>query len=249
MAHRPALVLLLRGALLLALVGTGAVGLVSLCREPLWTLSAAVLDGGAPMLTTLSFEELLTGGCALVMVGCALWLFAATGIAVVCQLARAGSLGRRVPRRLDPLVDRVCPALVRTLVVSALGAVVTTAVSSPTPADTPGYGRHHQPESGAAALSGLALPDRVVGVPAGLGAPRTPATRTPHMVVVQAGDSLWSIAADLLPAGADDGRIFAGWHRLYRVNRNRIGADPDLILPGTVLAVPRSTAPRREDHS
>jgi resuscitation-promoting factor RpfA len=159
------------------------------------------------------------------------------------------SPGRRVPRRLDTLVDRVCPALVRALVVTALGAVVTTAASSPAPADTPGYGRRDQPESGAAALSGLALPDRVVGVPAGLGVPRTPAPGTPHTVVVQAGDSLWSIAAALLPASADDGPICADWHRLYRANRDRIGADPDLILPGTVLEVPRSTAPRREDHS
>ena len=240
--------LLLRGTLLLAGVVTGAVALVSLCRQPLWALAAAVLHGGVPMLATLSFEELLTSGCALVVVGCALWLLAATGITVVCQVAGAVSLGRRVPRRLDALMDRVCPALVRTLVVTALGAVVTTAVSSPAPADTSGFGRSDQRDSGAAALSGLALPDRVVGAPPGLGVPREPATRPPHTVVVQAGDSLWSIAAELLPAGADDRRICAEWHRLYRVNRNRIGADPDLILAGTVLEVPRS-APRREDHS
>jgi LysM domain len=249
MAHRPTFVLLLRGALLLALVGTAAVGLVSLCREPLRALAAALRDGGVPMLARLPFEELLTGGCALVMAVCALWLLAATGLAVVCQLAGAVTFGRRVPRCVDAFVERVCPALVRTLVVTALGAVVTTAISSPAPADTLGSGRPGHPESGAAALSGLALPDRVVGVAAGLGVSRAPATRTPHRVVVQAGDSLWSIAAELLPAGADDGRICADWHRLYRLNRNRIGADPDLILPGTVLEVPRSTAPRREDHS
>jgi hypothetical protein len=248
MAHRSILVLLVRGTLLLVLVGAGAVALVSLCREPLRALTAALLDGGVPMVATLSFAELLTGGCALVLVGCALWLLAATGAAVVCQLARAVSHGCRVPL-LDAFVDRVCPSLVRALVVTALGAVVTTAVSSPAPADTPGYGRPHQPESGAAALSGLALPDRVVGVAATSRVLRAPAQRTPHRVVVQPGDSLWSIAAELLPAGADDGRICADWHRLYRVNRNRIGADPDLILPGTVLEVPRFTAPRREDHS
>ena len=249
MPHRPHLILLLRGVLLLALVGTAAVALVPLCSEPLSALAAALLGGGVPMLARLPFEELLTGCCALVMAGCALWLLAATGIAMVCQLARAVSHGRGVPRRLDAFVDRVCPALVRTLVATALGAVVTTAVSSPAPADTSGYGRPDQSVGGASALSGLPLPDRVVGAPAGPGASPTPATRTPHTVVVQAGDSLWSMAAALLPAGADDGRVCAYWHRLYRVNRNRIGADPDLILPGTVLEVPRSPAPRREDHS
>lgn len=257
MIVRPALTLLLRGALVVVVVGTATLGLLSLCREPLQALVEPLLHGGVPMLARLSFQQVLVGGCALAMVGCALWLVGATGLAVASQVARVVPLGRRQSYRLDALVDRVCPVLVRTLVVTALGAVVTTAATSPAPADTradapadiPGNGSPDQSSSGAAALSGLALPDRIVAVPTGLRASRTVAGRKPRTVVVSRGDSLWSLTVALLPESAGDGRICAGWHRLYRANKRRIGADPDLIVPGTALVVPRSIAPRREDHS
>jgi hypothetical protein len=236
-----------------AVTGTAAVGQVLLCREPLQVLLAPVRHGGVPALARLSFEQVLAGACAFVMVACTLWLAAVTGLAVLSQVARVVRLGRRVPRGLDALVDRLCPALVRTLVVTALGAVVTAALTAPAPADPPadaaGDGSRGPSVPGAAALSGLALPDRVVSVPTGLTVPPTVARRSPRRVVVHRGDSLWSIAADLLPPGADNRRICAGWHRLYRANHERIGADPDLILSGTALVVPGSVPPRREDHS
>ncbi|HVH94434.1 MAG TPA: hypothetical protein VM688_05920 [Nocardioidaceae bacterium] len=249
MAPRRALELLLRGALLVAATGTAAVGLISLCSEPLHVLAAAVLHGGFPTLARLSFEQVLTGGCAFVVVGCALWLVVATGIAVLSEAARLVPVGRRVPRGLDALVDRLCPALVRTLVVTALGAVVTAALTAPAPADAPGDGSRGPSPRGAAGLSGLALPDRVISVPAGLTVGRTVARGTPRTVVVRRGDSLWMIAADRLPQGAGNRRICAAWRRLYSANKNQIGADPDLILPGTALVVPGPVAPRREDHS
>ena len=64
---------------------------------------------------------------------------------------------------------------------------------------------------------------------------------TQHTVV--AGDSLWRIAADHLPATAPRGpSSTAGWHALYDANRRRLGDDPDLIRPGTVLRLPRPLA-------
>jgi len=57
-------------------------------------------------------------------------------------------------------------------------------------------------------------------------------------VVVAAGDSLWSIAARHLPPGATDAQVAAAWPRWYEVNAAVIGADPDLIRPGQVLAEP-----------
>lgn len=47
---------------------------------------------------------------------------------------------------------------------------------------------------------------------------------------VQAGDDLYEIAAYH--------HVKAGWPALYAANRQRIGADPDLILPGQVLRIP-----------
>lgn len=55
---------------------------------------------------------------------------------------------------------------------------------------------------------------------------------------VRAGDCLWRIAAAHLPAGADDATIDAAWRQWYRLNREAIGADPDLIDVGLVLRVP-----------
>jgi nucleoid-associated protein YgaU len=57
-------------------------------------------------------------------------------------------------------------------------------------------------------------------------------------VVVQRGDSLWSIAARQLPAHVPDSRIEALWRRWYLRNRAVIGADPNLLLPGQVLRAP-----------
>jgi hypothetical protein len=52
---------------------------------------------------------------------------------------------------------------------------------------------------------------------------------------VDAGDSLVGIAAAFGVRG--------GWSALYAANRHLIGAVPGLIRPGTVLMIPRSTAP------
>lgn len=69
------------------------------------------------------------------------------------------------------------------------------------------------------------------------------AHRTGATYVVRPGDSLWSISAALL--GSDDpARIAAAWPRLYRLNARRIGPDPGLIHPGTVLRLPASWAVR-----
>lgn len=61
---------------------------------------------------------------------------------------------------------------------------------------------------------------------------------TPAQTTVQAGDSLWSLAAAQLGPLAADARIAAHWPRWYEVNRTVIGDRPDLILPGQVLEVP-----------
>jgi resuscitation-promoting factor RpfA len=53
---------------------------------------------------------------------------------------------------------------------------------------------------------------------------------------VRPGESLWSIAAALLPAGASNEQIAAEVQRLWQLNKIRIGTgDPSLILVGTVL--------------
>ena len=55
---------------------------------------------------------------------------------------------------------------------------------------------------------------------------------------VQAGDTLWDIAAaHLVPAERSTVTIHRYWQQVYRANRPVVGADPDLIHPGTRLNV------------
>jgi nucleoid-associated protein YgaU len=57
-------------------------------------------------------------------------------------------------------------------------------------------------------------------------------------VTVRRGDSLWSIAARHLGAGATDAEIAVAWPAWHALNADLIGDDPDLIHPGLRLRVP-----------
>jgi LysM repeat protein len=79
---------------------------------------------------------------------------------------------------------------------------------------------------------GLIIPGTVLTLPG----PAAPAHYT-----VAAGGTLSGIAAALATPG--------GWPALYAANRRVIGADPNAIQPGTVLAIPRQTPARRSSPS
>ena len=63
---------------------------------------------------------------------------------------------------------------------------------------------------------------------------------------VQRGDHLWSISEDTLTDFAPDGarpserQVARYWQRLINENRDAIGADPDVIHPGTTLVLPKA---------
>lgn len=58
------------------------------------------------------------------------------------------------------------------------------------------------------------------------------------VVEVRPGDTLWSIAAEHLPDGADAGDVAAAWPTWYQANRDVIGDDPDRLQPGQRLQPP-----------
>ncbi|HET6986358.1 MAG TPA: LysM peptidoglycan-binding domain-containing protein [Kribbella sp.] len=129
--------------------------------------------------------------------------------------------------------------------------------TAPTPRPRPGIpsdGVPTRPTTTGTPADGLRTPD---GVPGGrrvrVGVPDRPAVgaatrytdlrsgvpvRVPGRVVVEAGDSLWSIAARELGPHAGAEAIAARWPEWYAANRQVIGSDPDLILPGQVLRIP-----------
>jgi Tol biopolymer transport system component len=67
----------------------------------------------------------------------------------------------------------------------------------------------------------------------------TPVPRgSTHLVVVKPGDSLWSISQEQLGQTATLPRIDSYVGRLYALNRDQIGADPNLIFPGQRFSLP-----------
>lgn len=63
------------------------------------------------------------------------------------------------------------------------------------------------------------------------------ADEVPVTVIVRCGDSLWAIAAAHHP-DAPASRLAATVTDIHRANRDVIGADPNLILPGFRLEIP-----------
>jgi hypothetical protein len=132
---------------------------------------------------------------------------------------------------------RVSPTggAVRRAVLLACGVAVSVGVAGPVAAADGQAGA----TTSAVRIDGLPLPDRATATSPP--APRVaagPTPGSPAVVEVRPGDSLWRIAVRQLPDGADVADVDALWRRLHAHNRDVIGADPDLLLPGQRLALP-----------
>ena len=192
----------------------------------------------------LEFADLLVAVLTAAAVAVYCWLAFAAVITVLARsgLAAAGLAGR--------VADRLAPALWRRTVLAAWGCAVAVlpvttawgvtlvpAIASAgggpfaSAAGDPGPDRHRPP------LFGLPLPDRPVGDHPSI-----------DRVVVRPGDSLWAIADQELGHEASASQIAERWRQWYRANRQVIGPDPDLILPGTVLRDPGPTGPPRGER-
>ena len=90
-------------------------------------------------------------------------------------------------------------------------------------------------------LSASAQPDGAAEAVAPAPAPTTPspaenASPDDRTHTVQAGESLWSIASDILDPRASPLQIAREVHRLWELNKDRIATgDPDLLMTGTRL--------------
>lgn len=220
-----------RGFVVVAVVVAAAAGVAGLARPALRPVFAVWGRHGLAGVAGLRFDELLTALCAAASVACSLWLVLVAWL-LVAEAVVAAAAG--TPRRLRHTSALVCPAPVRRALLAACGVAVATGLTAATAAAEPsGLGdpgtsvaRTTRPR-----LGGLPLPDRTTGaVP-----PGSPAAVT---VTVRPGDSLWAIAERLLPAAASDRHVAAVTRALYLRNTGSIGADPDLIQPGTRLRLP-----------
>jgi resuscitation-promoting factor RpfA len=229
-----------------------------------WSATRLAAEAHAPGVA--SFDALLglaAAGCA---AACLAWLAIAAILTVVGSLP--GMLADaidRVARRIAPGAWRrtVQLALGVALAAGPIGgtsawadehaAARTTAQQVDARAQLPAIDRP-APDASAAALPPIDRPTGAVGEttrtpspppvpvatppsPLVTGNPRPTAT-VEEAVVVRRGDTLWHIAARHLGSSASAAEIAAEWPRWWNANRNVIGADPDLILPGQVLRPP-----------
>jgi DNA-binding CsgD family transcriptional regulator len=70
-----------------------------------------------------------------------------------------------------------------------------------------------------------------------------------RVVVVVPGDSLWSISSEQLGPNATPQQIAIAVERIYALNRNQIGGDPNLIFAGQKLSVPPIGEPSTAEAS
>lgn len=204
---------------------------------------------GRLLADTWTLDDLV-GDVAAVLVLVAVTVLVALAAASLTSMLAAA----RLPR-VSRLVDRITPSVLRRLVALTCGIGLAAPTLAPMSAVAlpqsavnltaaiAGTGSQHgcpAPCSRIAdQVAGLRLPDLPV---AGGAHPKASGASSPERVSVRRGDSLWSIAAGRLPADASIAHIAALTTRLYSLNRATIGADPDLILPGTTLIAPEATS-------
>lgn len=169
------------------------------------------------------FDRILVSLSASALVLCSAWWWLVTTVVVV-------EAWRDAPAWTGPGVPRQA----RRWVLAACGVALAGAGVAPAAA-TPGHVHEDDHPRIRSAVAGLPLPERPLGGP--------PFARPAALVVVQPGDSLWSLAAAALGPGAGDAEVTAEWHRIHRLNRHTIGSDPDLIHPGQRLVLPPSPPP------
>lgn len=178
-------------------------------------------------------DEQLAGACALALLLCASW---AWWVVTVVSLEALGAATSDTAR-----AGLGVPAWARRVVLTACGTAVIGAGVTVSPAHADGPPPR---DPGPVSLAGLPFPDRPSGGLAPIrqllsAAPPSPATT----VVVQPGDSLWSLAQGQLPHGRTP-EVAAATRALYDRNRGVIGDDPDVIHPHQQLRLPASLIDR-----
>lgn len=177
------------------------------------------------------------------------WVLAACGVAILSASAVPATASSGTPAGLAPggsgdagrsvvataAVDRRDAAPVLDALPGALGGAARGVDGAPDTDDL------------ADLLDGLPLPDRPgtdgpAAVPPAAAPTETSGTTAHH--VVRAGDTLWAVAAAGLPRDAAAADVLAATRRLHALNRDVVGDDPDLVLPGQRLRLAVPPVPR-----
>ncbi|MGZ5373132.1 MAG: LysM peptidoglycan-binding domain-containing protein [Aeromicrobium sp.] len=175
-------------------------------------------------VSSMDFDRSLAAVATLILVALSVWTLTCIGLAVASEKSFAtGALARLITPRF----------VRRALFLGAAGAF---AIGPASAVNDAGRGVREPGQSTVSrSLDGLRLPDRPFGsAPAVSDLPHALA----HIVRVERGDTLWSIAAQNLGPGASNPAIDMETKRWYEENSDVIGPDPDLIYPFQRLTIP-----------
>lgn len=183
------------------------------------------------LTTQPGLDPIVGAGIAATGALLAAWYLVSATIGTCCSTARLfGSTWRAGERALR---HRAAPGMAR-LLSAGTGAVVAAGIAlTPAQATPP-------PSTQAIAAEDLSWGSEeapTTSSPQAPPAPETPAP-PPQSHTVRPGETLWAIAADHLPKGASSEQIAHFWPRWFETNRQVIGEDPSLILPGMKLQAP-----------
>ncbi|MGY3567547.1 LysM peptidoglycan-binding domain-containing protein [Sinomonas sp. RB5] len=220
----------------------------SLARDLAPGASGSRLRIAPRALDALPSVDVLLGLVA-TLVGLAVvaWWLLSMGFAIASALLAAAGASTASRR-----VGSFAPAFMRRLAMAMLGLGLVAvpaahADSLPDPAWRPAASGPAAAVQGTPASAPVAPPAPEAGwVPAAPPTDPGPLVQQPlrppahtSQVEVRPGDSLWTIVARHLGAGATDLDIAQAWPSWYEANAGIIGGNPDLIRPGQILVPPR----------
>lgn len=236
-----------------ALVGLVLASLPATAALALATVSAPTVLRVLELGVRSTVPDLLVASCGALGT---LLLAGLTLDVLVSAVQESVALSARVHRTPGPVADgptaprrRLVRRLVALVVGLALGSGALAANAAPR-APQAGWATLAPVVPGWAALP-AAVPDAgwaqhvpefrpatapVVDLPVVTRAPAPDTVRAE--VVVQRGDTLWSLARAHTGPQATDVAVAAAVEELYEANAHVIGDDPDLLLPGQVLHLP-----------
>lgn len=214
---------------------------VGMTRPWAWGSWAAALERDGPVVTAMAVARLLALGLA--------WY-----VVVVTLLVAAG--GRWRGSRSERLVSWTCVGPMRRWVLALTGAAVVgpaLGASVVAPGSAPAMAVGVTAEGADATdpvtmrlvePDGEGLPAPEADEPPPAAAEHVPDGHVPDGHVVTAGESFWSIAADVVTRARGavpcDSEVAGYWLELIEVNRHHLvdRDNPDLIFPGQVFRLP-----------